>query len=63
MFSAVNIARFFKVDPEKALGCASEKFLSRFERVESAVRNAGRRIEDMALDEVEAIYQQVKLEE
>ena len=63
LFSAVNVARFFKADPERALGKASDKFISRFERVESAAREAGARLEDMSLDEMEALYQKAKLEE
>jgi len=62
IFSAVNVARFFSVDPEQALGNASEKFISRFARLESAAKESGRRLEDMRLDEMETLYQQVKLE-
>jgi len=62
IFSAVNVARFFGIDPEEALGLASEKFLSRFSKLEEMVTKQGGRLEDMALDEMEAIYQQVKLE-
>jgi len=62
LFSAVNVARFFDIDPEQALARACEKFIGRFERMESAVRSKGQRLEDMSLDEMECIYQQVKLE-
>jgi len=62
IFSAVNVARFFGVDPERALGLSSDKFVSRFSRLESAAGAAGRRLEDMSLDEMEDIYRQVKLE-
>jgi len=62
IFSAVNIARFFSIDPEAALGAASEKFISRFQRMEHAADEQGRRLADMHLDEMEAIYQKVKLE-
>ena len=63
LFSAVNVARFFDIDPEEALRSASEKFVTRFTKVESAARASGRRLEDMSLDELEVIYQKVKLEE
>jgi len=62
LFSAVNVARFFDVDPEAALGSSCEKFIDRFARVESVVRSRGQRLEDKTLDELEEIYQQVKLE-
>ena len=63
LFSAVNLARFFDVDPEQALNSSSNKFVSRFARVESAVRDSERRLEDMSLGEIEKLYQHVKLEE
>ncbi|MCL2392455.1 MAG: nucleoside triphosphate pyrophosphohydrolase [Oscillospiraceae bacterium] len=62
IFSAVNIARFFDIDSERALGLASEKFISRFSKVEKIADINGRKLEDMTLDEMEALYQQVKLE-
>ena len=63
LFSAVNMARFFRVDPEMALGAASDKFISRFTHVESAALESGRQLEDMSLEDMEILYQQAKLEE
>jgi tetrapyrrole methylase family protein/MazG family protein len=63
LFSAVNVARFFGIDPEAALGSASEKFISRFSRMEDVAHSSGKRLEDMGLDEMEDIYINVKLEE
>jgi tetrapyrrole methylase family protein/MazG family protein len=62
IFSAVNVARFFDIDPEQALGASSEKFISRFTKLENVARENSRRLEDMTLDEMERLYQQVKLE-
>ena len=62
IFSAVNVARFFGVDPEKALTASSDKFISRFQQLESAAAALGLRLEDMELSEMEEIYQRVKLE-
>ena len=62
IFSAVNVARFFDIDPEQALGHAGEKFISRFARLESIASDSGRRLEDMTLNEMEDLYQRVKLE-
>ena len=61
-FSAVNVARFFDIDPEQALGRSCLKFISRFSRLEATVMDSGRRLEDMSLQELEDIYQKVKLE-
>jgi tetrapyrrole methylase family protein/MazG family protein len=62
IFSAVNLARFFGVDPEGALGQTSDKFIDRFAKVEATAGAQGRRLKDMSLDEMEEIYQAVKLE-
>ena len=63
LFSVVNVARFFKVDPEKALSGTTDKFISRFSKLERKVIAQGDELSDMTLDEMESIYQQVKLEE
>jgi tetrapyrrole methylase family protein/MazG family protein len=63
LFSAVNLVRFFGMDPERILNQASDKFISRFARVEKAANVAGKRPEDMTLNEMEILYQQAKLEE
>jgi len=62
IFSAVNVARFFGIDPERAVERSCKKFISRFSRLEKVAGEQGRRLEDMTLDEMEDIYQQVKLE-
>ena len=63
LFSAVNLSRFFDIDPEQALGYASDKFITRFDKLETAAAAQGRNLTDMALDDMEALYQQAKLEE
>ena len=63
LFSAVNVARFFGVDPERALGASSDKFISRFSCVENMARDSGRQLENMSLDDMEILYRQAKLEE
>ena len=60
IFSAVNVARFFDIDPERALGLACDKFISRFSGLEKLAQKQGRSLEDMTLDEMETLYQQVK---
>jgi len=60
IFSAVNVARFFDVDPEEALGKSCDKFISRFAHVENESLKQGRDLTDMTLDEMEEIYRQAK---
>ena len=63
LFSVVNVARFFEIDPERALELSVDKFISRFSRVEHAAAQRGLELSDMTLDEMDELYRQVKLEE
>ena len=62
LFSVVNVARFFEVDPERALSSATDKFVSRFSYIEQMAKETGKNLYDMTLDEMEALYQTAKLE-
>ena len=57
LFSAVNAARFLKVDPEQALHRACEKFIRRFKALEQAASGQGRELSEMSLEEMETLYQ------
>ena len=52
--------RFLKVDPEDALQAACDKFAARFRRVEEAVTGQGKRMEDLSLEELDAIWNSIK---
>ena len=60
IFSAVNVARFFEVDPESALLQSCDKFVKRFSWVENSARDLGRKLSDMTLDEMEELYRESK---
>ena len=60
LFSCVNVARFLKVDPEEALRAASDKFLTRFARLENAAMSRGLQLEDMTLEQMDEIWDEVK---
>lgn len=60
LFSAVNAARFVKVDPETALQKATEKFIARFRRAEELAGD--RPMEDMDLAELDKLWEQAKHE-
>ena len=60
LFSCVNVARFLKVDPEEALRAASDKFLTRFARLEKAAMSRGLQLEDMTLEQMDEIWDEVK---
>ena len=61
LFAAVNVARFVKADPEQTLTAATEKFISRFAKVEELARQQGRDMAQMPLLELDRLWEQVKL--
>jgi ATP diphosphatase len=63
LFAVANLARHLKVDPEEALRKTNAKFERRFRAVEAAARAAGREPEDCSLDELDAWWDQAKLQE
>jgi tetrapyrrole methylase family protein/MazG family protein len=60
LFAAVNVARFLHIDPERALERACDKFTDRFGYVESRALSSGRRLEEMALTEMDALWDEGK---
>ncbi|MCL7462333.1 nucleoside triphosphate pyrophosphohydrolase [Pseudomonas sp. NW5] len=60
LFVAVNLARHLKVEPEAALRAANAKFERRLRFIEQALREDGRRMEDCALDELDALWGEAK---
>jgi XTP/dITP diphosphohydrolase len=57
MFSLINYARFLKVDPELALERTNRKFIKRFQYIEE---NAPKDLQDMTLEEMDALWNQAK---
>ncbi len=60
LFSAVNVARKLKVNPELALTDATEKFISRFEKMENLIKEEDKNIENMSLSELDIFWERVK---
>ena len=56
----VNVARFAGTDPEDALNEATRKFIERFARVEDAARSEGKSVDSMTLEELDALWENVK---
>ena len=59
--SAVNLARHLGIDPEKALGGACDRFISRYNRMEELAGD--KPLSEYAPDEREAFWQQAKAEQ
>jgi nucleoside triphosphate diphosphatase len=63
LFAMANVARHLGVDAEAALRDASAKFVRRFASVEAALAKEGRRPEDATLEEMDALWEDVKAAE
>tara|TARA_R110001592_G_scaffold7126_4_gene40180 strand:+ start:9672 stop:10115 length:444 start_codon:yes stop_codon:yes gene_type:complete len=60
LFCCMNLARFLKVDPSKALNSTNDKFERRFNFIESFVAQQGKKIEDLSLTELDKAWDQAK---
>ena len=60
MFSLVNAARLYGISPENALERTNKKFISRFNYLECRAKEQGRKLNDMCLEEMEALWQESK---
>ncbi|HDP79484.1 MAG TPA: nucleoside triphosphate pyrophosphohydrolase [Spirochaetes bacterium] len=60
LFSIVNVSRFLGVNPEDALYGAVEKFMARYRHIEKAAAADGRSVEEMSLDEMDALWEAAK---
>lgn len=60
MFSVINAARLYGINPENALERTNRKFIKRFNYLESQTLAKGRSLKEMSLEEMEKIWQEGK---
>jgi MazG family protein len=60
LFSLVNYARFLQVDAEGVLERTNKKFIYRFQQMETIAIAQGKKLEDLSLTEMDAIWNEVK---
>jgi len=60
LFSVINAARLYHIDPETALEKTNIKFIRRFNYLESKTLKQGRKLSSMTLDEMNAIWEDAK---
>lgn len=63
LFTIANIARKVNVNAEEALQSTNRKFTRRFESMESAVRATGRNLDQLTLEELDALWDEAKVAE
>jgi tetrapyrrole methylase family protein/MazG family protein len=59
-FALVNLSRWKKIDAESALRGTNIRFKKRFAYVEQGAKKQGRKLSEMAIDEMEALWQEAK---
>ena len=60
LFSVINAARLYGIDPETALEKTNKKFIKRFNYLEKSTLSNGQLLKDMSLDEMNEIWEQAK---
>lgn len=60
LFALANLSRQLGIEPEAALRCANDKFTHRFNEMERRFAERGQRLDQSALEEMEAEWQRVK---
>ena len=63
LFTIANIARKLNVNAEEALQSTNRKFTRRFGSMESQVRETGRNVHDLTLEEMDALWDEAKAAE
>ena len=63
LFSLINVARLYKINPDNALEMTNQKFIRRFNYVEEHSLKQGLDMKQMTIDELESLWQQAKQEE
>jgi MazG family protein len=60
LFAVVNLARKCQLDAESLLQGATEKFVARFNEMEDRLRARGGKLGDAKLEELDAIWEEIK---
>ena len=60
LFSLINAARLYNINPDNALERTNRKFIKRFNYLEAKAAEQGNSLKDMTLDEMEIIWEEAK---
>ena len=60
MFSLINAARLYKINPDNALERTNQKFIRRFNYLEEHTIKKGTQLKDMTLEEMDAVWDEAK---
>lgn len=63
LFSLINLARKFNINPDDALEKTNQKFIHRFQYIEEKATEQNRKLTNMTLEEMDAIWNEAKLKQ
>lgn len=63
IFSVINAARLYKLNPDNALEKTNQEFIRRFNYVEDHSLKQGKNLKDMSLEEMDKLWDEAKLQE
>lgn len=63
IFSVINAARLYKLNPDNALEKTNRKFIRRFNYVEDHSLKQGKNLKNMSLEEMDKLWNEAKLQE
>ena len=63
LFSVINAARLYKLNPDNALEMTNQKFIRRFNYVEDHSMKQGKSLKDMILEEMDKLWNEAKRQE
>lgn len=60
LFSLINAARKYHINPDNALERTNQKFIKRFNYVEQKAKEAGRKLNELTLEEMDRLWEEAK---
>ena len=63
LFSIINAARLYHLNPDNALEYTNRKFISRFNYIEQKAEELGKNLKDMTLEEMDRYWNEAKTKE
>lgn len=60
LFSLINVARLYDINPDTALERTNSKFIGRFNYLESQTISQGKNLKEMSLEEMDKLWEEAK---
>ncbi len=60
MFSIINAARLYKINPDNALERTNQKFIKRFNYMEAKAKECGKNVNELTFEEMDQLWEEAK---